>query len=128
MPVYPEFVAAIWGWSAASIVAGAAGGFVSWIYSITVGVPFALPGALAIITCCILGAAAALISVYMVANSEVSNIPRLIAFSVLGLSPGNQAITIDDQGGDKVKFTVHATDIFQKIDVVLTCSVVQRFQ
>lgn len=73
MPKHMKFV----------LLSGAAGGVVSWVYSITVGVPFPLPSAFAIITCCILGAASALISVYMVANSDVSNVPRLVAFSVL---------------------------------------------
>jgi len=45
-----------------------------------------------------------------------------------GFQEGNLAINIDDQGGDKVKFTVQATDLFQKIDAIITCSVVQRFE
>jgi hypothetical protein len=40
---------------------------------------------------------------------------------------GNVVTHVDDQGGNNVKFTVQATDIFQKIDATITCSVVQRF-
>jgi hypothetical protein len=65
------------------LAAGAAGGFVSWVYSETVGTKLALPAAAAIGACFVLGAAAALISVYVVANSDVNNTPRLIAFAVI---------------------------------------------
>jgi hypothetical protein len=65
------------------IVAGTIGGFVSWVYSQTIGTPLALPTAPAIAACCILGAVAAIVSVYLVANSDVNNIPRLIAFALI---------------------------------------------
>jgi hypothetical protein len=63
--------------------AGAAGGFVSWIYSMIVGPRLPLPMFAAIAACFILGATAALVSVYVVANSDVNNGPRLIAFAVI---------------------------------------------
>ena len=65
------------------LIGGACGGFVSWVYSETVGTRMALPIAAAIAACFVLGAAAALISVYVVANSDVNNIPRLLAFAVI---------------------------------------------
>ena len=65
------------------LAGGAAGGFVSWVYSETVGTKMALPIAAAIAACLVLGAAAALISVYVVANSDVNNTPRLLAFALI---------------------------------------------
>ena len=65
------------------LAGGAAGGFVSWVYSETVGTKMALPMLGAIAACFVLGAAAALISVYVVANSDVNNTPRLLAFAVI---------------------------------------------
>lgn len=62
---------------------GAAGGFVSWLYSETLGTKLALPMLAAIAACIVLGATAALISVYVIANTDVSNIRRLLAFAVI---------------------------------------------
>lgn len=65
------------------LISGAAGGVVSWVYSVTVGTSFPVRGVAAILACCILGAASALISVYIVANTDLTNTPRLVAFAVL---------------------------------------------
>ncbi len=65
------------------LVAGVVGGLGSWFWSITYGTPLKLPIPLAASVCLFFGGLAALVGVYVLANSDVSNLPRLVAFSLL---------------------------------------------
>lgn len=63
---------------------GAAGGIVSWIYSITIGIPPVLPSAgLAILASMVLGAMAAFVSVFVLAHSDLRAALRVAGFALL---------------------------------------------
>lgn len=63
--------------------AGAFGGALSWAYSITLGLPLHLGGTGAVLLSILLGAGAALVGVYVLANTDLSQVGRALAFAVL---------------------------------------------
>jgi hypothetical protein len=73
MPVDVRFV----------ISSGAGGGLVSWAFTLITGATFGLGPLAALPLCVILGAAAAMVAVYVVTPVDVSKTGKLIAFSLL---------------------------------------------
>ncbi|HEY0783221.1 MAG TPA: hypothetical protein VGE98_12250 [Thermoanaerobaculia bacterium] len=66
------------------LVAGAFGGFLAWAYSLRYGKPLDLgQPALAAALSILLGAGAAAIGVYIIANTDLRNVPKALAFSIL---------------------------------------------
>jgi len=65
------------------LASGAGGGVVSWAFTIISGSTFGLSVWGALPLCIILGAAAALIAVYVVIPADVSKTGKLIAFALL---------------------------------------------
>jgi hypothetical protein len=63
--------------------AGAFGGALSWLWSITLGAPLKLEPPVAAIASMILGAGAAIIGVYLLANTDRRDIGRALAFAIL---------------------------------------------
>ncbi|HEY0160039.1 MAG TPA: hypothetical protein VGF28_22320 [Thermoanaerobaculia bacterium] len=63
--------------------AGAFGGALSWLWSITLGAPLKLEPAVAAIASVILGAGASVIGVYLIANTDRKDIGRALAFAIL---------------------------------------------
>jgi len=65
------------------IGSGAGGGLVSWAFTLISGATFGLGAWPALPLCIILGAAAALVAVYVVTPADVTKTAKLIAFSLL---------------------------------------------
>src|SRR5260221_4601540 len=63
--------------------AGFTGGFLSWTYSMAVGTKLAAPWYGAIPMSCILGAGAAFFSVFVLANSDMRQFLRAMAFAAM---------------------------------------------
>src|SRR5258708_6716712 len=63
--------------------AGAFGGALSWVYSITLGLPLHLQGVYAVLASILLGAGAALFGVYLLANTDLRNVAHALVFAVL---------------------------------------------
>jgi hypothetical protein len=63
--------------------AGAFGGALSWLWSITLGAPLKLQPTVAAIASIILGAGASVIGVYLIANTDRKDIGRALAFAIL---------------------------------------------
>jgi hypothetical protein len=65
------------------LASGAFGGLVSWAYSAMAGTTFGLTKALALPCCLILGAFAALIAVYQITPTDVTQVGKLITYAAL---------------------------------------------
>ncbi|HEV3458179.1 MAG TPA: hypothetical protein VHG32_16560 [Thermoanaerobaculia bacterium] len=63
--------------------AGAFGGALSWVYSITLGLPLHLGGTVAVLASILLGAGAAVLGVYVLANTDLGQVGHALAFAVL---------------------------------------------
>lgn len=66
------------------LLAGAFGGFVSYFYSMTLGTKLPFPSlAVGLLACAVLGAAAGMIGVYLIANSDRRDTMRCLAFALI---------------------------------------------
>jgi hypothetical protein len=65
------------------LTAGAAGGFLSWVYAFAFGQPLPLHGGFAVPACVALGIGAAFIGVYVIANTDTSAFLRAAGFALL---------------------------------------------
>lgn len=65
------------------VFAGAFGGLVSWAYSAVTGTTFGLTYALALPCCLILGAFAALVAVYQITPTDVTQFGKLMTYAAL---------------------------------------------
>jgi hypothetical protein len=63
--------------------AGAAGGFLSWVYALVLGQPLPVQGFIAIPACVVLGIGASFIGVYVIANTDTSAFLRAAGFAFL---------------------------------------------
>lgn len=64
--------------------AGAFGGLLSWVWTITLGVELErLPRALAVLACILLGAGAAVIGIYVIAKTDRRDLPHALGFAIL---------------------------------------------
>ena len=68
----------------AILSAGAFGGFLSWLSALVFGGPLRkLPGPAAVGAALLLGAGAATVGVYLIANTDRRDLPRALAFAIL---------------------------------------------
>src|SRR5579859_2406692 len=65
-------------------VAGAVGGFTSWLLQWLAGLaPFQKPASLGIPALIVVGGVAAVFGVYLIANSDIKELPHTLAFALL---------------------------------------------